>query len=670
MHRETDSHEQDDGLARHGHRVDDADVRGRTHKMSEMAQTDGEGLESGPELLRQLLTSNPNCAVVLLDSAGDVTDWSAVAERMYGYSAAEIIGRNFSTFHTPEAIERDSPRFELSYARESGKFAEEGWRVRKDGSRFWANVVVTSVRESDESVRGFLQLTWDLTGQKNHEAELRESEERFRLLVEGVQEYAIFMLDPRGNVASWNRGAEMIKGYAASEVIGSHFSRFYTPEAILQGKPAWELQMATRYGSVEDEGWRVRKDGSRFWANVVITSLRDRTGALRGFAKVTRDMTERRRVEELEQADRQKDEFLALLAHELRNPLAPIRTSLDVLRRRDAPAAALDQAGQIAERQLRHMARLLDDLLDVSRIREGTIELRREKVSVSALIRSAGEAAQPFMDERGHRFIVEEPQEEMWVEGDHVRLEQVLGNLLNNAAKYTDTRGEISLSAERTEGSVFIRVRDTGIGIDPMMLSRVFDLFVQAERRTELSAGGVGIGLSLVKRLVELHGGRVEAFSAGPGRGSEFVVRLPAAAPPTVADKKEEAGAEVSLPSRGLRVLLVDDNADSADGLGMLLELQGHEIRVAYDGETALETARSFRPQVALLDIGMPLMDGYELARRLRAAPETQGVLLVAMTGWGQEEDQRKSREAGFAHHLVKPFEPATLEKLLADVSP
>jgi PAS domain S-box-containing protein len=632
-----------------------------------MAQTDTESLQPSADLFQQLVASLQDRAVVLLDSSGNVTSWNEGGQRIHGYSADEIIGRNLSAFYTPEAVERGTPRLELSEAAEKGRFTCEGWRARKDGSRYWVNVVISAVRGPDENLRGFIHITWDLSELHRHEAELLESQERFRLLVEGVQEYAIFMLDPEGRVASWNRGAEMIKGYTASEIIGSSFSRFYPPEAILQGKPAWELEMAKRYGSVEEEGWRVRKDGSRFWANVVLTALRDPTGSLRGFAKVTRDMTDRRKIEELEQADRQKDEFLALLAHELRNPLAPIRTALDVLRRQDAPETALGQAGRIAERQLRHMARLLDDLLDVSRIREGTISLRKEKLNVSALLHAAAQASRPFMDERGHDFVVVDPVEPIWVEGDHVRLEQVLGNLLNNAAKYTDAGGEIRMSAEKSDGDVQIRVQDNGIGIEPMMVSRVFDLFVQADRRTELSAGGMGIGLSLVKKLVELHGGRVEAFSAGVGRGTEFRVRLPAISPPAVAEKEPDTVA-IETPARGLRVLLVDDNADSADGLGMLLELQGHEIRVAYDGETALETARSFQPHVALLDIGMPLMDGYELARRLRAGPETRDVLLVAMTGWGQEEDQRKSREAGFAHHLVKPFEPSTLEKLLADV--
>jgi PAS domain S-box-containing protein len=499
-----------------------------------------------------------------------------------------------------------------------------------------------------------------------HDA-LDASEEHFRLLVDAVQEYAIFMLDPHGNVMTWNRGAQLIKGYAASEIIGTHFSRFYPAPLVLQGKPAWELEMAARYGSFEDEGWRIRKDGSQFWANVVITALRDNDGRLRGFAKVTRDMTERRRIEDLENADRQKDQFLALLAHELRNPLAPIRAALAVLRRPNASPAEVEQARQIAERQLHHMARLLDDLLDVSRIREGHIELRMETLEIASVMRSAAQTATSVIEARNHTLTIVDPAERLFVRADPVRIEQVLGNLLNNAAKYTDPGGQIRISAEKLGDEVVIRVRDSGVGIEPLMLPRVFDLFVQAERRMELSAGGVGIGLSLVKKLVELHGGHVEANSAGPGRGSEFIVALPAVEPNTdeLASRAHEP--EATQPRAPLRVLLVDDNADSADGLAMLLDLQGHETRVAYDGESALETARRFRPHAALLDIGMPSMDGYELARRMRAQPETKDTMLVAMTGWGQEEDLVRGREAGFAHHLVKPFDPEAVERLLAD---
>ena len=628
-------------------------------------------LQESEERFRHLVANVEDHAIFLLDGSGCVSSWNAAAERLEGYTEREILGKHFSAFYPPEAVEREWPEFQLAAARGKGRFADEGWRVRKDGTRYWAGTVITAVRGAAGTVSGYLATVRDLTELRTQETSLRESEEHFRLLVDGVEEYAIFMLDPRGNIVSWNRGAERIKGYRASEIIGTHFSRFYPTRLILEGKPAWELEMATRYGSFEDEGWRIRKDGSQFWANVVITALRDKTGRLRGFAKVTRDMTERRRIEDLENADRQKDQFLALLAHELRNPLAPIRTAIEVLRRENATPAEIDQARDIAERQLRNMARLLDDLLDVSRVREGRIELRMETLDVRSVMRSAAQAAGPLIESRNHTLTVVDPESEILVRADPVRLEQVLGNLLNNAAKYTDPGGQIHMSAEKIAGEAVIRVRDSGVGIEPLMIPRVFDLFVQAERRTELSAGGVGIGLSVVKKLVELHGGHVEAISAGAGRGSEFIVGLPAVERRPGERVSTDVQARPSPLARApLRVLLVDDNADSADGLAMLLELQGHETRVAYDGESALETARSFRPHAALLDIGMPSMDGYELARRLRAAPETKETMLVAMTGWGQEEDQRKGREAGFAHHLVKPFEPSAIEKVLADVRP
>lgn len=634
---------------------------------AEAERRDVRALAESEERFRHIVAGVEDYAIFLVDSDGNVASWNVGAERIFGYEEAEILGRHLSTFYLPDSIERGWPEEELRIAADKGRVSDEGWRLRKDGSRFWTSTVITALRDDAGNLAAYLKITRDLSEKRRYEESLRESEERFRLLVDGVEEYAIFTLDPTGHVSSWNRGAQMIKGYQASEILGSHFSRFYTPEALIQDKPGWELEMAKRFGSVEDEGWRVRKDGSRFWANVVITALRDKQGTLRGFAKVTRDMSERRKVEELQAADRQKDQFLALLAHELRNPLAPIRTALDILRQPNATPAATGQAREIAERQLRHMSRLLDDLLDVSRIREGQVGLREEIVDLDTTLRAAGQAALPFIQERSHQLTIDYPKSPIFVRGDPVRLEQVVGNLLNNAAKYTDPGGQIRLSAQRTNGEAVIRVKDTGIGIDPLMIPRVFDLFVQAERRTELSSGGVGIGLSLVKKLVELHGGRVEVFSAGVGRGSEFIVMLPAADRPAASGRARVEPERTARARSPLRILLVDDNADSADGLGMLLEMQGHDVRVAYDGATALETAKTFRPQVAMLDIGMPLMDGYELARRLHAAPETSETLLVAMTGWGQEEDQRKGREAGFAHHLLKPFEPSTVEKLLDD---
>lgn len=371
----------------------------------------------------------------------------------------------------------------------------------------------------------------------------------------------------------------------------------------------------------------------------------------------------------LREADRVKDEFLAMLAHELRNPLAPIRNALHILKLPAVNGALLDQAREMAERQVQHMARLLDDLLDVSRISRGRIELRREVIEVAPLVQRCVEAVRSLFDERRHQLQVSLPAEPVWLEGDPTRLEQVITNLLNNAAKYTDPGGLVRLTGTRDDGGLVLRVRDTGIGIAPEVLPHIFDLFVQGERRLDRSQGGVGIGLTLVKRLVELHGGTVQAASAGPDRGSEFTVRLPAL-PRAVKHEPTKLQTQIAPSSRppAHRILVVDDNVDAADSLATLLRLGGQTVQVAYDGPAALHAAQSLHPQIVFLDIGMPGMNGYDVAQRLRRQPESRAALLVALTGWGQESDQQRSFEAGFDRHLVKPIEPSTLEAVLASV--
>lgn len=367
---------------------------------------------------------------------------------------------------------------------------------------------------------------------------------------------------------------------------------------------------------------------------------------------------------ELREADRLKDEFLAMLAHELRNPLAPVRNAIYILKQPSTTSGLNEQVLDIAERQVDHMARLLDDLLDVSRISRGRIELRLEPVDLVSVIGRTVEAVRPFIESRRHELTISLPSAPLWTQADATRLEQVLTNLLNNAAKYTDPGGHIRLSAERESDYIALRVRDTGIGLAPDMLPRIFHLFVQAQRRLDRAQGGVGIGLTLVKRLVELHGGTVEAHSAGIGRGSEFIVRLPAIAAQQHAHQVELSSDNLPpLPRR--RVLVVDDNADAADSLVLLLQLVGLETQAAYDGPTAIAMAEQFKPEIVLLDIGMPDMDGYEVARRLRALPHLPIRLVVALTGWGQEEDRQRSHEAGIDQHLVKPVRLEALTAVL-----
>ncbi|MBI3946720.1 MAG: PAS domain S-box protein [Armatimonadetes bacterium] len=369
-----------------------------------------------------------------------------------------------------------------------------------------------------------------------------------------------------------------------------------------------------------------------------------------------------RQADELRGADRRKDEFLAMLAHELRNPLAAISSAAQLLRTEDLQGRP-GRATEIVGRQAAHMARLLDDLLDVSRVTHGKIELKRERMSLTAAIESALEAARPTIEEAGHRLRFSGPGYRLDVEGDPVRIAQVVGNLLNNAAKYTPPAGHIYLTVEPADREVAIRVRDTGIGISPEVLPRVFDLFVQADTSVARSQGGLGIGLTMVRSLVELHGGRVEAQSEGPGQGSEFTVWLPLAAVPVAAPRKLETGAV-----QRRRILVVDDNADGAEILGLTLEIEGHEIATATSGPEALQVATDFHPEVVLLDLGMPVMDGCEVARRFRSDPKLKGVVLVALTGYGQEEDRQRTAEAGFDYHLVKPVEMEEITRVLCNI--
>ncbi len=377
----------------------------------------------------------------------------------------------------------------------------------------------------------------------------------------------------------------------------------------------------------------------------------------------------RLRAEQLAVADRRKDEFLATLAHELRNPLAPLRNALHLLRLAGNNETVLAQVRDMMDRQLHHLVRLVDDLLDVSRITRGKIELRRQRLDLADVVRGAVETSRPLIEAGRHDLSVRLPSERVEVDGDLTRLTQVLANLLNNSSKYTPEAGRIELSARREAGDAVVRVRDTGIGIPAEMLPHIFDLFAQVDRHIDRAQGGLGIGLTLVRSLVEMHGGTVQAHSDGPGQGSEFVVRLPLAprdAPPPAAETPAGRHGAGAAPRR--RVLVVDDNEDSARTLGMLLQFMGHEVRVVHDGAAALEVAPQFAPEIVLCDIGLPGMDGYQLARRLRELPALSGAVLVAQTGWGQEEDRRRSQEAGFSHHLVKPIDPDALNELLTCV--
>ena len=407
----------------------------------------------------------------------------------------------------------------------------------------------------------------------------------------------------------------------------------------------------------------VRADGRVVYVQNDVEPLYDSRGTVYGCVSVCIDLTERRLAEQvLREAGRRKDEFLATLSHELRNPLAPLRNALELLRRSGNDQRIKERALAIMGRQLNQLVRLTDDLLDVSRITTDRLELRREHIDVRTVITSAVETTQPLLDAAGHILTVDLPADPLWVDADFTRVAQAFANLLNNAAKYTERGGRITISARQEGADVVASVTDTGIGIDPPLMPRIFDMFMQVDRASDRAQSGLGIGLTLAKRLIELHHGRLTARSQGRGHGTTFEVRLPSATAPVEQQERTKAATAAAPPCR---VLVAEDIPDAAEMLRLMLESMGHEVRVAADGVQAVALAHEFAPRVALLDIGMPRMDGYDAARQIRQSLGEE-ILLVALTGWGQEEDQRRALEAGFDCHLTKPADPERLEELIA----
>jgi len=527
------------------------------------------------------------------------------------------------------------------------------------------------------------------TGERDWPPEIQkwlENGEAYRLFIESFEDFACLILDPEGRVASWNRGGERIFGYRAAEILGRSSFILFTPEDRRDGVPELELETAATKGHASDDRWQMRKDGTPFFANGVSIPLRDGQGALLGFGKILRDYTEEKLNEErlrdratiLAEADRHRTEFLAVLAHELRNPLAPILSSLHILGREEREDPRQEKARLIIERQVRQLSRLIDDLLDVSRITSGKIVLRKEPADLRVILEHAVQTARPLIEARRHHLSTVLPKQPVWLEADPMRLEQVVANLLNNAAKYTADGGRILLAAEVRNGEALVMVGDTGMGIAPDLLASVFDPFVQGSRSLDRSEGGLGIGLTLVRKLVEMHGGVIEARSQGLGQGSEFLVRLPVMNRGSLYEPEAplvsvpgaavgtESGTAEPLP---LRVLVVDDNVDTVESLSILLEMAGHEVRSAHSGPDAIEAAAAFSPHAVLLDIGLPGLSGYEVARRLRNDPRLAGAALIAVSGYGQDEDRHRSKEAGFDRHLLKPLDFGELQKLLATVA-
>lgn len=520
------------------------------------------------------------------------------------------------------------------------------------------------------------------------EDSLRRSEEQLRIVMESIMDHALITTDTQRVITGWNQGAQNLFGFTSEEALGQLEDIIFTPEDRANGVPQQEVETAQREGKAFDERYHMRKDGSRLYVSGVQSPLYSGNGLLMGYVKVARDLTERRQMEQaLRQADQRKDEFLATLAHELRNPLAPIRNTLQILTLTADGNEMVTSSVDLMTRQVNQLVRLIDDLLDVSRISRGTVQLRPERIDLRAVVEQAVDASRPLYQADGRVLTVELPPTPLYIQGDMTRLIQVVSNLLNNAAKFTNEGGRVWLTLERvdeepnpntvrgraarTSGPASpayrLRVRDDGIGIATDQLERIFELFAQADATLERSRNGLGLGLTLVRQLVELHGGRVAAHSEGLGRGSEFTVHLPALAEPPKPQPAADANAK--QPTGGRRILVIDDNRDAATTLAMLLKLKGYQSHARYSGREGIVAAESLQPEIVLLDIGMPDLNGYDTCRLIRRQPWGQSMVLIALTGYGLEEDKRLSREAGFDSHLVKPVNLADLLQLLTSLS-
>jgi PAS domain S-box-containing protein len=608
----------------------------------------------------------PDFAMLGMDADGRITSWGDGARRLLGYEAEEVLGKLGSLLFTPEDRAAGLPQRELKTAAASGSAADENWIVRKDGSRFWGSGFSSARKGQGGELLGFVKILRDLTEREQALHALHESELRLQAAL-AAADMGTWLWQVPTDKQTLDKNLHTLLGITGGRTVHNleDFLTFIHPDDRAQVREAF--LRSVREGTALLVDFRVPwPDGTVRWLRDKGEAFRDSQGHVEYLTGACVDITDHKHMEEeLREANRRKDEFLAMLGHELRNPLAPLRSVTEILRRQKLQGQDLERAYAMMDRQVSHLTRLIDDLLDVSRITRGLVDLRKESVDLAQVADQAVEMAAPVIEGRGHQLSVDLPRKPLQIEGDATRLTQVVFNLLNNAAKYTEPGGRIWLSVEREDGQAVVQVRDNGSGMPAELVPRVFDLFTQGERTLDRSQGGLGLGLTLVKRLVEMHGGRVEARSNGPGKGSEFVVRLPALspegtmAPPALVPGPRQAAAQVA------RALVVDDNFDVAESMTWMLEGLAKEIRMAHSGPQAIESARVLRPDIILCDIGMVGMDGYEACRRLRAELGLEKTIIAAVSGYGSEEDRRRSQEAGFDRHLVKPISRADLEELV-----
>jgi PAS domain S-box-containing protein len=645
-------------------------------------------LNAKEKQIRLILDNATDYAFIVTDLDGRITQWEGGAEGITGWRPEQIIGQHLEVIFTPEDKAIGRAAVELETARRVGRAQDKRWHLRKDGTRFFADGVLISLTDEAGKLHGFSKILRDGTSTwhaeqalREKETELRESRERFSLLLESSGEGICGIAADTSCTFINHAGAAML-GFRAEELIGRPIADIVHHDRLSSG-PC--LLVDCRISEAAQRGTAIRVDKDVFWhrdksaipvAYSVSPIIAD--GKSAGLVITYTDMTERRKTEEnlrrlaadLSEVDRRKTEFLATLAHELRNPLAPIRTGVELIRLKSADTGAVTRVTGMMERQLNHLVRLVDDLLDIARIKRGKVELKKELVELKSIIASAVETSQPLIKTEGHELSIDLPDEPLIVTADPTRVAQVISNLLNNAAKYTPTGGRIRLAVHRGNQQVVVSVADSGIGLSQESLASVFEMFTQIKHDANRSQGGLGVGLSLVRRLVELHGGSVTAASAGIGQGSTFTVTLPLCNNDTSAAMSLAPLAFATQTGTGTKLclLIADDNVDAAVGLAALLELGGHDTLIAHDGIEALRMTREFLPDAILLDIGMPGMNGYEVAQVIRQEPSLSHIALAALTGWGAEDDRNRSKEAGFDKHLTKPVAIKEVTEFLSSV--
>jgi PAS domain S-box-containing protein len=613
-------------------------------------------------------------AIITKNIDGIVQTWNASAERILGYPAAEMIGQPITRVIPPDRLDEET---EILARLRSGLPYErlETIRLAKDGRPIQVSISVSPLKDRDGHVVGASKILHDITDIVTAREALKTERELLATTLSSIGD-GVIVTDAASRVTFINPEAQRLTGWTQSEAEGMQLPavfRIVNEETRKEAENPVDKVMRTGVVTgLANHTLLIGKDGVERPIDDSAAPIRHSSGSLFGVVLVFRDFTSRRQAERALRDSRQKlhqevlrkDRFLAILSHELRNPLAPIRMAVTVLNKIGPREPQLQQLRAIIDRQTSQLTRLLDDLMDVSRISSSKITLRKTRFDIAVAVSNAVESIQPQIDSMQHELIIDIPPDPIYVDGDVTRLAQVFVNLLSNAARYTDKRGRIRLLVGREQAHAVVRVIDPGIGISPDQMSRIFEMFAQVDESLERQ-GGLGVGLALARTLVELHGGTVEAKSAGLGKGSEFIVRIPAV--PAEFMPMRPAEGTIVAAQKPRRVVIADDNVDSATVLGTLLRASGHEVQTVHDGMAALESCQSFRPDLVILDIGMPKRNGYDVAREIRSRGDSH-ITLIAVTGWGQQEDKRQAREAGFDYHLTKPIDFVTLDKILAEM--